>query len=100
MVFAMDEPILNPAMVAEKGEKIYQEKYKDQLEKTSIGKFVAIEVESEKYFLADTAEDALANAKKEYPNKFFYLIKIGSAGIFKLGSFSPSKHTNIYACTL
>ena len=100
MVIAMDEPVLNPAMVAEMGEKIYQNKLKDKLEKDYLGKFAAIDVESEDHFVADTAEDALAKAKAKYPNKVFYLVKIGSAGVFKLGSFSPSKHTNLYACTL
>ena len=66
----------------QKGEKLYEEKLKDKLEKKHLGKFVAIEVDSGKFFVGETLEEALERAKKEFPDKIFHSIKIGSPGVF------------------
>ena len=66
-----------------KGQEIYESKLKEPLEKKHFGKYVAIDIESEDYFVADTLDDVLLKAKKKYPNKIFHSIKIGSAGVFK-----------------
>ncbi|OGC07166.1 hypothetical protein A2526_03075 [candidate division WOR-1 bacterium RIFOXYD2_FULL_36_8] len=75
---------LNPSTIAQKGEKIYQEKYKQLLEKSDFGQYVAIDIETETYYLGKTAEEALEKAKESNPQKIFHLIKIGSEGIFKV----------------
>lgn len=62
--------------IAEKGAKIY-EKIKIKYEPQYNGKFLAIEVESEKAYLGDTSAEALELAKKEHPSKIFYVVKIG-----------------------
>lgn len=90
MVNSSVNNLLNPEIIAEKGEKIYQEKLKDTLEKDHKGEFVAIEVESEKYFLGKTPEEALEVAKKEFSDRIFHLIRIGFAGIYD-ASLSTSK---------
>jgi hypothetical protein len=87
MVNSSTNNLLNPEVIAEKGEKIYQEKLKDVLEKDHRGEFVAIEVESEKYFLGKTPEEALGVAKKDFSDRIFHLIRIGYTGVYK-GSWS------------
>ncbi|MEK7103853.1 MAG: hypothetical protein AAB842_00450 [Patescibacteria group bacterium] len=87
MVNSSANNLLNPEIIAEKGENIYQEKLKDILEKDHKGEFVAIEVESERYFLGKTPEEALGVAKKEFSDRIFHLIRIGYAGVYK-GSWS------------
>lgn len=77
--------ILSPKIIAERGEKIYQDKLKDNLEIDKKGKYVAIEVETERYFIEDTPEEALQKAKQEFPDSIFYLIKIGYPGIYNVG---------------
>lgn len=77
--------ILNPEIIAERGEKIYQEQLKNILEKDHIGEFVAIEGESGKYSLGNSPEEALEKAKKEFPDKIFHLIRIGYSGVYKVG---------------
>lgn len=63
--------------IVEKGQTIYQ-KIKVQYEPKENSKFLAIEVDSEKVFIGNTSADALELAKKEFPNKVFYVVKIGS----------------------
>lgn len=83
--------ILNPEIIAARGEKVYQEQLKDVLEKDHKGEFVAIEVESAKYFLGKSPEEALEKAKKEFPEKIFHLIRIGYAGVYKVSWSAGSK---------
>ncbi len=44
---------LSPQAIAEKGEKIYKEKYRDEFERIYQGKFVAIEIDTEKAYVGD-----------------------------------------------
>lgn len=83
--------ILSPEIIAERGEKIYQEQLKAILEKDHKGKFVAIEVESSQYFLGKSPEEALEKAKQEFPDKIFHLIRIGYSGVYKVSWSAGSK---------
>ncbi|MFW0859482.1 MAG: hypothetical protein AAGB97_04780 [Dehalococcoidia bacterium] len=40
-------------------------------------KFVAIEVDSDDYFIGDTSVEASRKARSKYPGKVFYLGRIG-----------------------
>ena len=55
-------PTVYPSEIARKGEEIYQ-KISKQVEKERSGDFVAIEVESGKYFLGQTQMEAIEKAK-------------------------------------
>ena len=62
---------------AQKGEAIFhviEEKLKPQ----HTGEFLAIDIESSDYFLGRTGSEAVQKAKKKYPDKIFYLARIGS----------------------
>lgn len=73
---------LTPQEVEQKGQEIYEGKLKDQLEKEHLGKYVAIDVETEEYFVGESLEEALTKAREKYANKIFHSIKIGSTGVF------------------
>ena len=60
-----------------KGREIYGKNLKRILEPKSNGQFVAIEVESEDYFLGSTITDAIAKGEKKYPTKLFYVMRVG-----------------------
>jgi len=64
--------------IAEKGEKIYEE-LRGQYEPDSNDKFLAIEVESGKAYLADSTAEAVEDARSAHPDKIFYVVKIGSS---------------------
>lgn len=75
----------SPQILAQKGEDIYNTQFKKEYEEKYHGKFVAIDISTEKAFLADTPEDALLKAQKDNPNGFYHLLKVGSTGVYRLG---------------
>ncbi len=88
-------PTVYPAEIAHKGEEIYQ-KIGKQIEKKYLGDFVAIEVESGKYFLGQTQVEAIEKAKKHFPAKIFYLMKIGfPAAVTFSGYQRPLSYGNV-----
>ena len=75
----MDEDLIKNAdmqKIGDEGQKIYEE-IKLKYEPAQNGKFLAIEVESKDVYLADSTVEAVATAKKEHPDKVFYVVKIG-----------------------
>ncbi len=81
-----------PQEIADKGEALYRERYRAQYEQEHVGQFLAIDITSEEAFVAETPEQALETAQKRNPNGFFYLVKIGSAGVYRVGY---AGHTNL-----
>jgi hypothetical protein len=73
-----------PNAMAEKGEQIYRDKFKSNLELREKGKFVAIGVNSEEAFVDATPEGAFQKAKSAKPSGAFHLIRIGSPGVFRV----------------
>jgi hypothetical protein len=71
--------------IAERGETIYDERYRAVLENTSNGKFVAINVVNGDAILADTGEDALRLAIEKDPSGFFHLIRVGHQAACEAG---------------
>ncbi len=41
------------------------------------GKYIAIDVDSKKYFIGDTRDVAVANAKAKFPSKLIFVRRIG-----------------------
>ena len=85
---ANGENINSPEQVAEKGQKIYDEKLKPELEKNHQGEFVVIDVDSGEYVVANSLIEALQTAKEKYPGKVFHSVRIGFPGIFRMGTYA------------
>ena len=66
----------NLQKIVDEGEKVY-EQIKSQYEPQQNGKFLAIEPESKKVYFGNESADAVMLAKKDFPDKVFYLVKIG-----------------------
>jgi hypothetical protein len=73
----------NPKAIAEAGEEIYNSLRTD-LEANHRGRFVAINVKSKTHHLADTADQALENARNAEPGGVFHLIRVGFPGAFQI----------------
>jgi len=73
--------VINKAEMAAKGESIYAT-LKEKLEKEHRGKFVAIEVDSGDYFLGRTLQEADKKARQKYPDRVFYVIRIGRRAVW------------------
>ena len=77
-------PFNNPKLIAEHGERIYSEKFREKFEKDYLGKFVAIDVTTDNAYLGDTPEEAYGDARKQSPKGVFHLIRVGAPGAFKV----------------
>lgn len=62
--------------IAAEGTKIY-ESIKADYDPKEKGKFLAIDIDTKQTYLADTSAGAVADARKNNPNKVFYVVKIG-----------------------
>ena len=60
-----------------RGRQVYERQIKSRLEPEQIGRFIAIEPESGRYFLGETGTMALLAARGEMPEEEFYLARIG-----------------------
>lgn len=76
--------ISNPREAAERGEKIYHDKYKSAFEAEHYGKYVAIDIATEEAHVADSPEDAIELARETNPKGIFHLVKVGSTGAFRV----------------
>lgn len=63
-------------IVADRGERIYQDMYQDEYESIFAGQCVVIEVLTKRAYVAHSAAGAIIKAKTEDPNGLFHLIKI------------------------
>ncbi len=77
--------------VAELGKKFYEEKLKAILEPQENGKFVAIEPETEQYFLGKTAVEAIKTGNSNFPDKILFLARVGFPAAHKIGGYGLNK---------
>jgi hypothetical protein len=61
----------------ERGQNTYRRTLASVLEPSHDGEFVAVEPDSGKYFLGNTASAALVAARTVMPDKLFYLTRVG-----------------------
>ena len=71
------EDVVATDPLVEGGQRFYDEHLKDELEREHTGRYVALEPESGRYFLADTGTDALSEAHRALPQSLFYLARVG-----------------------
>ena len=72
---------------AKKGEAIYQT-VKHRYEPHEKGKYLAIEIDSGDFFLAQDGVEAINKAKRVHPGKLFYLLKIGFESVDSIANTS------------
>lgn len=68
----------------------YYEQIKKKLEKEAMSKYVAVDYETSKYWIGETASDALSKAKAQFPDKIFYLFQVGSLTTFSVQSIASN----------
>jgi dephospho-CoA kinase len=60
------------------GHRVYIEQLKNKLESEHLGRYIAVEPSSGRYFLGDTGTEALLSAHSALPDARFYLTRVGS----------------------
>jgi hypothetical protein len=73
----------SPKQLAEKGYAIYKQKYRQEYEQLYPSQFVAIDLSTEKAYVADTPEGAVKLLQKGNPQSLFHVIKVGTQEAFR-----------------
>lgn len=73
--------------LAEKSKAFYERKLKNLLEPAEKGKFVAIEPDTKSYFVDKDGTKALLKARDAFPDKLFFLIRIGYEAADSIGGY-------------
>ena len=74
--------------VAESAKNVYDEDLRSRLEKDHKDDFVAIEPSSRSFFLGKTFLEVALAAKKAFPEKKSFVIRIGHEAAFHIGAGS------------
>ena len=74
--------------IVEQAKRVYESRFKAELEAKHRDQFVAIEPVSESYYLADEFIDAALAAKNAYPDRKSFVIRIGHEAAFHIGGFA------------
>lgn len=77
--------------LAARGERFYREKLKAILEPSETGKFVAIEPSSGSYFVNESDVEALLSGRAAFPDRLFYLMRIGHEVAHQIGGTAYGK---------
>jgi hypothetical protein len=73
--------------VAKRATELYERHLREDLERTHLNEFVAIEPDSGEYFLGKTLSDAIQAAREHYPNRIAFALRVGASSAVHLGSF-------------
>ena len=82
----------SPERIAERAVEIYNA-IDAQIKNAHAGHFMAIDVKSGQYYIAEFSEDAFRQAREAAPHGIFHLIRIGAESAFKV-SFSTGHDAN------
>lgn len=77
--------------LAESGQRLYDERLRAQLEPAHEGEFVAIEPDTERYFLGPTGLAALHAGRSALPGKLFYLLRVGQTAAYRVGGYGARR---------
>jgi len=71
--------------VAAEAKRLFQEKYRVELEKSHHGDFVCIEPQSGDYFIGHTLDEAVNQALDAYPDRLTHTLRVGHDAALHLG---------------
>ena len=74
-----------PESVAERARRVYESQLRQQLEAEHPNEFVAIEPESGSYFLGRTLSDAIQAARRAYPERMPFAMRVGHRTAVQIG---------------
>ncbi len=85
---------LSPQAIAEKGESIYNAKYRAEYEKRYFGQYVAIDIETGQAFVATRPEAAIEKAEQAIKGGLFHVIRIGHSGVYHVSHTATANTAN------
>jgi len=72
--------------LARRAESLYDQRWKSELERTQQDMFVAIEPNSEEYFLGKTLSEAAAGARQAHPGCLTHIVRVGHPTAVHIGN--------------
>lgn len=75
----------SPTQLAKIGEKLYEERFKNEYTPEHTGEILAIEVASETAYLGKSALQALLAGQAAQHDGTFHLVRIGGPGVYHMG---------------
>jgi hypothetical protein len=72
-------------LVAERAQRVYEERLRERLESSDRGRFVCIEPESGDFFLGNTIDEAVNQAIDAYPDRLTHTLRIGHKAALHIG---------------
>ena len=84
----------NTREVAKAGRKVY-ERHRTEFERLHRGKYVLIDIRTEKVFLAESPEGAYRQAAAEHEEGPFHLMRVGDRAAFRSRRLSNGADTRV-----
>lgn len=75
----------------ERSKELYERTLKAALEPGHMGKVIAVEPDSEQYFVGRTSAEALLAARAALPGKLFHLMRVGYPTAHTVGGYGSRR---------
>ena len=72
--------------LARRGQAIYDQRLRTKLEKSHLNEYVAIEPDSGDHFLGHTMSDAIQAARRMYPDRLPFVLRVGHRATVDIGA--------------
>ena len=82
----MPHPRYSSEEIAQRGQRLYEQKIRSQLDESETGKFLVLDIETGQYEIDRDEIAALKRAKEKNPKAALYLLRVGSETAYKLGT--------------
>ena len=71
--------------VVRRATQLYEEKLRENLEKTNMNDFVAIEPDSGEYFFGKTLSQAIQASRSAHPDRLAFAMRVGHSAAVQIG---------------
>lgn len=71
--------------VVRRATQLYEEKLRENLEKTNMHDFVAIEPDSGEYFFGKTLSEAIQASRSAHPDRLAFAMRVGHSAAVQIG---------------
>lgn len=82
---SVQQPRYSAAETARHGDEIYEHTIRAQVEATSYGKVVAIDIETGAYAIGDTALAAVRLLRAQSPDAAVWFVRVGHRALHRIG---------------
>jgi hypothetical protein len=88
----MSQPLHTTDEIARRGEELYERSVRARVEPENDGRFLALDVESGDFEIADEPLAATTRLRERHPGAVAYLVRVGRPAAFRLGGRPRSSY--------